>query len=123
MLMSGIIIAIALILPGISTSHMLLVLGMYQPTLIAIENLDLAFLIPVVIGVGIGIILTTRLLELALEKFPQFAYFAIIGFVLGSMASPEVFPGFPSGIMIAVCAVTFAAGYVVIRLVSRFSKE
>lgn len=122
-LASGIIIAIALILPGISTSHMLLVLGMYQPTLKAIETLDVAFLLPIVVGVGIGIILTTRLLELALEKFPQFAYFAIMGFVLGSIASPEVFPGIPSGLMILGCLATFAAGYVVIRIVSKFSKE
>jgi len=122
-LASGVIIAVALILPGISTSHMLLVLGMYQPTLTAIETLDVAFLLPIVVGVGIGIILTTRLLELALEKFPQFSYFAIMGFVLGSIVSPEVFPGIPTGIMIPACLATFAAGYIAIRIVSKFNRE
>lgn len=123
MLVSGLIIAVALVLPGISTSHMLLVLGMYNSTLTAIETLNVSYLLPIVIGVGVGIILVTKVLEMALNKFPQITYFVIIGFVLGSMASKEVFPGFPRGIEIAVCLATFVAGYAVIRVVSRFSKE
>lgn len=123
MLVTGIIIAVALILPGISTSHMLLVLGVYNSTLTAVETLNIAYLLPMVIGVGIGIILTTKLLELALSKFPQFSYFAIIGFVFGSMASREVFPGFPTGLEIPVCLATFAAGFAIIMFVSRFSRE
>lgn len=123
MLVSGIIIAIALVLPGISTSHMLLVLGMYNATLTAIETVNISYLLPIVIGVGIGIILTTSLLEKAISRFPQITYFVIIGFVLGSMASREVFPGFPTGIFIPLCIVTFAAGYAVIRVVSKYSKE
>jgi putative membrane protein len=123
MLVSGIIIAVALVLPGISTSHMLLVLGMYNATLTAIETLNFGYLVPIAAGVGAGIILTTKLLETALEKFPDISYFVIIGFVLGSLVSKEVFPGVPQGIEILVCLLTFAAGYAALRFVSRFSKE
>jgi len=120
---TGVIIAVALVLPGISTSHMLLLLGMYGTTLEAIKTLNLAFLVPIGIGGITGIILTTGLIEKALTRYPRVSYFFIIGFVLGSMASPEVFPGFPTGLAIPVCALTFLAGYFVIRLVSKYSKE
>lgn len=59
-LAGGIIIAIALVLPGISTSHMLLVLGMYETTLAAIKSFDFAYILFLALGVGIGVILTTR---------------------------------------------------------------
>jgi putative membrane protein len=121
LVISGMIIAVALVLPGISTSHMLLVLGMYQTTLDAIKTLNFAWLVPLAIGGLAGIILTTSLIEKALTKYPRISYFFIIGFVLGSII--DVFPGFPSGIGIPVCVATFAAGYAAIRIVSRFSKE
>ncbi len=44
LLLTGIIIAIALVLPGISTSHMLIVLGMYDSVLVAITKFDIIYL-------------------------------------------------------------------------------
>ncbi|GAE90754.1 membrane protein [Acetivibrio straminisolvens JCM 21531] len=44
LLVTGIVIALALVLPGISTSHMLLVLGMYDSMLAAITNFDIVFI-------------------------------------------------------------------------------
>lgn len=118
---TGIIIAVALVLPGISTSHMLLLLGMYNTTLEAIKTLNFGWLVPIALGGIAGIFLTTRLIEKALNKFPAISYFFIIGFVLGSII--DVFPGFPKGLGILVCLVTFSSGYAVIRYVSKFSKE
>jgi putative membrane protein len=118
---TGMIIAIALVLPGISTSHMLLVLGMYTTTLEAIETLNFGFLIPLALGGIVGIFLTTKIIEKALTKFPQISYFTIIGFVLGSIIS--VFPGFPSGFEIIVCALTFMAGFIALFIVSKYSNE
>jgi putative membrane protein len=123
LILTGIIIAIALVLPGISTSHMLLVLGMYATTLNAVETFNFAYLLPLIGGVGLGIILTTKLLELALTKAPQVSYFVIIGFVAGSLVSKEVFPGIPQGWDILFCVLTFALGFFVIRLVSRYAKD
>jgi putative membrane protein len=118
---TGMIIAVALVLPGISTSHMLLILGMYNTTLEAIKGLNISWLLPIALGGLAGIILTTRLIEKALTKFPAISYFFIIGFVLGSII--DVFPGFPSGSLIPVCFATFAAGYATIRVVSKYSAE
>ena len=44
-------IAVALILPGISTSFLLLTLGLYELTLEAIKTINIPFLLPLVIGI------------------------------------------------------------------------
>lgn len=118
---AGIIIAVALILPGISTSFMLLVLGLYDITLKAINNVEINFLIPIVIGVGLGVIGTTKVLENCLMKSPRKTYMLILGFVVGSIA--EVFPGIPTGLDILVSILTFIAGFVVIKYISNKYSE
>ena len=49
------------------------------------------FLIPLGVGLILGIILTTKILEKAMNSYPQPTYLIILGFVLGSMG--EVFSG------------------------------
>lgn len=90
---AGIVISVALILPGISTSFMLLVLGMYDITIKAINNLYVSYLAPIAIGLAFGIIATTKILEHAMKKKPSQTYMLILGFVTGSII--PVFPGLP----------------------------
>ncbi len=118
---TGMIIAIGLVLPGISTSHMLLVLGMYQTTLAAIKGVNLPYLVPLALGAFAGILLTTKAIEYALTKHAGVSYFVIIGFVVGSVLN--VFPGYPVGYQIPLCLVTLAAGIAVITLVGKFSRD
>lgn len=113
---AGIIIAVALILPGISTSFMLLALGLYEITLKAINNVELNYLIPIVLGVGIGVITTTQVLENFMKNKPRPTYMLILGFVIGSII--EVFPGTPSGVDTFVSLITFILGFIIIRYIS-----
>lgn len=114
--LAGIIIAIALILPGISTSFLLLTLGLYEPLIAAVKGLDLAFLTPIVLGTLFGIIALTKILESLLNNKPRATYMMIIGFVIGSVI--EVFPGIPTGFNIVISIITFTLGYIVIKYVS-----
>lgn len=116
LIIAGIIIAVALILPGISTSFMLLVLGLYDITINAIKNLEISYLVPIVIGAGIGVIATTKVLENFLNNKPRPTYMLILGFVIGSMI--EVFPGIPSGLDIFVSLITFVIGIIAMRYMS-----
>jgi putative membrane protein len=109
LLIAGFVIAVALILPGISGSYVLLMLGMYDLTLIAFHDLDLAYILPLTAGILIGIFSTARVLDEQMRRRPQFTYMLIIGFMIGSVA--QVFPGLPEGREIAVCAVTILAGF------------
>ena len=81
----GIIIAIALVLPGISVSHMLLILGIYKSILASVYTFQWLSLIPLILGILIGTFTTTNILEKALTKHPDKVYLIIIGFVASSL--------------------------------------
>lgn len=113
---AGLVAAVALVLPGISVSYLLLVMGLYDKTMLAIGNMDLPFLIFLGSGILLGIFLTTKLLERLLTRYPQPSYLIILGFIIGSMA--EVFPGIPYGQDLPACLLTLCAGYFSIHRLS-----
>ena len=106
---AGVLSAVALVLPGISVSYMLLMLGLYDMTMKAITELDFGRLFPLALGLGGGILLTTRILEKAMNRHPQPTYLIILGFILSSAV--EVFPGVPSGGEWILCPLTLSAGF------------
>ena len=113
---AGVAAAAALVLPGISVSYLFLVLGIYDELMRSISTLRLSFLVPLALGLLLGVVLTTRVLETAMNRHPRPTYLMILGFVFGSMA--EVFPGIPSRTELLVCLAALAAGFGVIRLVT-----
>ncbi|MDR0821013.1 MAG: DUF368 domain-containing protein [Oscillospiraceae bacterium] len=117
---AGIAIAVALVLPGISVSFTLLILGIYERTLSAIANLDIVFLFPLAFGVLVGTFACAALLEKAMEKFTRQTYLIIGGFVLASVF--ELFPGIPSGFGVAVCVAMFIAGFMLTFLIGKRDK-
>jgi putative membrane protein len=117
LLLAGVVIAVALILPGISASYILLMLGIYDMTLIAIQEWNLSYLFPLAIGVLGGIFLTAGILEREMKRHPQFTYMLIIGFMLGSLV--QVFPGMPEGTEIFICILTFFIGLTAILWIGR----
>ena len=147
----GIVVALALVLPGISTSHMLLVLGIYAKMSGAIDTTvawvksllggpavegagaAITFLALLVISTLIGVFLITRPLEWTMKKFPHQTYCVIMGFVVGSLADIAgdiVWPALQvqastlSWVITAVVSlVTLAAGCGAILYLSRFSED
>ncbi len=118
---AGAVIAIAFILPGISTSYMLLLLGIYDTALSSLRSGNVAFLAPIFLGALIGTLMTARILENALEYHKKHTYMLIIGFVLGSVF--EIIPALPTGINIAVCVFTFSLGFIFIKLILRYTED
>jgi putative membrane protein len=118
---AGVIIAIALILPGISGSYVLLVFGMYDVTLLAIKEMNVAYLAPLVVGVAVGTFATAKGIDTLMNRHPQFIFMLIIGFMLGSLY--QIFPGLPSGIEIVIAPFTFVAGFLIIFLLVSFRKK
>lgn len=114
--LSGFIAAIALILPGISVSYVLLLIGLYNETMEAISNFYLPFLIPMIVGLGTGIILMAKLLEKALTRYPQTTHLMILGFLLGSVVT--IFPGIPTFPELLCCVPLFFVGFTAIYLLS-----
>lgn len=87
----GIVVAVALILPGISGSFMLFVLGLYNTVITAVSQFNIPILIPIALGGIFGTLLSARIIENLLIKYPEQTYILIFGFILGSVFS--VFPG------------------------------
>ena len=88
----GVVVAVALILPGISGSFMLFVLGLYNTVITAVSQFNIPILIPIALGGIFGALLSARIIESLLIKYPEQTYILIFGFILGSVFS--VFPGF-----------------------------
>lgn len=117
---AGFIAAIALVLPGISFSYFMLLLGLYDEMLFAIKSLYLPFLIPLGVGLIAGILATTKILETLMSRYPAPTYLIIMGFMLGSLV--HVFPGVPTGWNLLVCAITLALGIVTILSLSQLER-
>lgn len=115
--LGGCILAIALILPGISVSQMLLMLGLYEPVMEAVSQLRFATLVPLGLGAILCTLLITRLLGDALKRRPQPTYLLILGFVLGSLG--ELYPGLPTGWDLLFAPLAAATGYQLLSCLSR----
>lgn len=120
-LLGGIIIAAALILPGISVSQMLLMLGLYAELLEAVDTMNVLPFIPLGLGVVIGSVCCAKAMEKAMAKYPQPTYLIVFGFLLGSL--PKLFPGFPVGWSIPICVVAFIAGFSAIYFLQVFESK
>lgn len=117
LLIVGVIAAIALILPGISVSYLLLIMGLYHELMRAISVLDMTFLLPIGIGLLCGIVLLTKGLKFLMTRYPQMSYLVILGFVIGSLA--EVFPGVPVGMEWLTCLSALVIGFYFIHTLSK----
>ena len=82
---SGAIAICAMILPGISGSFILLILGQYQYVLNAVSERDILSLIYVALGAMVGILAFSRVLSWLLRKFEHPTVALLVGFMAGSM--------------------------------------
>ena len=117
LLIAGLLAAVALVLPGISVSYMLLLMGLYDETMRAITEFRVPFLLTLGLGLILGIVLTTKLLERAMQRHPEPTYLIILGFLFGSVV--QIFPGIPSGWELLICPITLLAGFFSLWLLSR----
>ena len=84
--LSGFLAICAMILPGISGSFILVLLGMYGTVLAAVKSLDLLFLAVFAVGAGAGLMCFSRLLHWLLQRYHQGTMALLTGFLFGSLA-------------------------------------
>ncbi len=82
---SGAIAISAMILPGVSGSFMLMVMGKYKLVLDAINHMDLVKLAVFAAGCLVGLLAFVRLLNFLLKKFHSTTMAFLIGLILGSL--------------------------------------
>lgn len=101
--------AVAMIIPGVSGSFIMVLLGTYATVISALKNFNFAVLIPAVVGILLGLVLGARLIRALLKKHRLMVFSAILGLCAGSLYAilPE---GFGLNADTAVGAAAMAAG-------------
>ena len=86
LIICGVVAICSMILPGLSGSYVLILMGNYQLVAIdAINNLRIDILIPIAIGAGVGLIAFSHILSWLFKKFKDQTIAILTGFILGSL--------------------------------------
>lgn len=91
----GMLASATMVVPGISGSFTLMLIGYYEPILNVVNEIssfknlstNLLIMIPFLLGVVIGIVAIAKIIEYCLKKYRTSTYYIIIGFVLASIIS------------------------------------
>ncbi|MDH5604572.1 MAG: DUF368 domain-containing protein [Cyclobacteriaceae bacterium] len=86
LIICGIVAIASMILPGLSGSFVLILMGNYQLIMLqAIPSLNFSIIIPVAIGAVVGFILLSHVISFFLKKFHDVTISTLTGFILGSL--------------------------------------
>ena len=91
LVLSGFIAAGSMVVPGISGSLMLVLMGSYYIILNAVSQFNIPIIFSVGIGAILGIVIFTKIIEYCLKRFPSHSYYLILGLIIGSI--PKLWPG------------------------------
>ena len=108
-ILSGALIGLGAVVPGMSPSNFLIYLGLYQPMASGISHLDFGVIIPLLLGGVVCVLTLAKLVAWLFKKYYAFMYHFILGIVVGSTLAI-----IPSGVQgwttILACALLFAFG-------------
>lgn len=94
--LAGACASMAMLLPGISGSFILLIIGVYHTAINAITTMNLPIIIVIGSGIACGFVFSSKGIRFLLAHYPLFMYALIIGLVFGSLF--VVFPGLTLGL-------------------------
>ena len=84
-ILAGALLALGVLVPGLSPSNLLLILGLYAPMLTGFKTFDLlGTFFPIGIGAGATLIVFSKMMDYALNNYHSRVYHFIIGIVLSS---------------------------------------
>ena len=129
----GAIASSTMVIPGVSGSMIMMLLGYYNSVINAMNDLrggdwsSLAILLPYVIGLLVGIVFIAKLMNFLLKKFGALTFSAIFGLVIGSpvallMQNRECFALANTGNWIASIA-CLAVGFAIAWFMSTLDKK
>ena len=122
-LIAGFIAAVAMIIPGVSGSFIMMLLGTYETVIasIHIHSLNFAVIIPTAIGVVAGLVLGARLITFLMKKFRLWVFAAILGLVAGSLYA--ILPaGFGLNIDTLIGVAALALGFMIAFIVGKHTE-
>ncbi len=121
-MLCGALWGLSLIVPGLTSSTILIFLGLFEPLTAGIGSLDVAVLLPFLIGIAITVLLFARLVTMLFEKHYPLVSRVILGFVIAS--SLKILPStFDSMGLLVISLACFVGGFVVARAMDRVQEK
>ena len=115
--LAGVLIALGTVIPGISTSFILMYMGLYEPLLSALNHFNIPIMACVAAGAGITVLATITLVKRMFDRHHGYAYYAVLGLLAGSIAL--IFPGFTWSLTQALCIALLAGGFAATYFICR----
>ncbi len=120
-LISGGVLSLGMVVPGISSSFILLQLGVYEKIISSFLAFDFYYIFFIALGFIIVSILTIKLINTAFNKYHGYAYFTALGFLLSSVVS--VFPGIRGGFNLITDIFLLIIGLIIVYTFMRKNKK
>lgn len=115
---AGFIASTAMILPGISGSLILMIVGFYATVINGLKEFDILLILVVALGIFVGLITMSKIINYFLTHYRTATFALIIGLVIGSIF--VIFPGIPVGTsMWLMSTITFIIGLLVAYLLGK----
>jgi len=114
---AGFVCAVAMLIPGISGSIILLMFGTYAVAVEAIAEFDMKVLLPLGASIVLGIVVGIKVINVLLKHHHEMVYSAALGLVIGSIFI--VYPGFTKDMEGAIAIILAAAFALVSYLFSK----
>ena len=109
--LSGFFMSVGIVVPGVSSTVILMLLGVYPTYLESISTLNFNILFPMIIGIGIGSLIFMKIIQKLLNKYHSQTMFGIIGFSLGSVLI--LFPGYAFNLESLIGIVLLFLGFII----------
>ena len=121
-ILSGTLTGAAMLLPGLSASLMLLILGSYEVLTQALSAFNLPIILLFGIGFVVGLVLSSKGIKYLLQKYADLTNAASIGMIFGSIV--VIYPGITMNMIeLIVCFITFIIGFFGVTLLNRKQEE
>ena len=121
--LSGALAICAMILPGISGSFILVLLGAYEGVLEGLHAQDWALIFTFMAGAGVGLLSFARLLRWLFAQFPTAMVLTMAGFIIGSLAKIWPFQAAYASTVSPVCTITaMVCGWALVAGLNRWAK-
>ena len=118
----GLLWGLSLIVPGLSSSTILIFIGLFEPLTAGIGSLDLKVMVPFLLGIGTTALLFARLVTMLFQKHYAIFSRVILGFVIAS--SLKILPAsYESPAALLIGLLCFAGGFVVAMVMDGASEK
>lgn len=114
LVLAGMFMSIGVIVPGVSSTVILMLLGVYSAYLTSVAGMYIPILIPIGIGLIIGCLICMKIIKYLLDNYYMQTFYSIIGFTIGSVF--VLYPGISFDLTGLISVLCFLLGWTITGL-------